>query len=192
MDWEVIDFSASDWDGALFLIPFSPKLQQVFGKCVDEVLPGDVILFEEENFFALGDFYWERIFLDLVYLPQTNVVVKDHVLEDDVVRVGAEDIACESLGVGVARRVQIWGTLQRELHEGFLHLESGTMLIVKKVYRLTVNFTMLFSTSLKFMRRKILVAMTAVPLPCSFISRPYWKAKASRMMVMISQRISSP
>jgi len=66
------------------------------------------------------------------------------------------------------------------------------MLSEKKVSTLTVSFTMVLSTSDRFMRRKMLVAMTAVLFPWSFMSLLYSKERPRRKMLMMSQRISSP
>lgn len=62
----------------------------------------------------------------------------------------------------------------------------------KNVSRLTVNLTIVFSTSDRLIRRKMVVAMTAVLLPWTFISKPYWKAKPSKMILIISQSSSYP
>lgn len=66
------------------------------------------------------------------------------------------------------------------------------MFRAKKVSRLTVNFTIVFNTSDKLINRKMVVAITAVLLPWTFISKPYWKAKPSKIILIISQSSSYP
>ena len=46
---------------------------------------------------------------------------------------------------------------------------NGYMFKAKKVSKLTVSFTMVLSTSDKLIKRKMVVAMTAVLLPWTFI-----------------------
>jgi len=61
------------------------------------------------------------------------------------------------LGVG--------GLWINEFHERLLNTLISTMLIRKKDYKLTVSLTIVLMTSERFISKKIVVAITAVPRP---------------------------
>ena len=147
------------------------ELREVFGQSIGQVLSGNIVLFQEENFIPFRNFHGERILLHLANLAETFLVVEDQSPEDYVVAV-LRDLRSLNLRGLEATGVQVCIGCSK-LHERFLTIIINTMLREKKVSTLTVSLTMALSTSERFMRRKMLVATTAVLFPWSLTSMLY-------------------